>query len=124
MNTIELIQGTWSDFGGYSINDVKYVGEEQESLVEEARQMAYSTGRKIEEVLAHIIAPIDHITVNTAQLIELESLKNASTALDSASSLAVSVDQDWENEATIYNFADGSTLLVSGPSFCALRDKN
>lgn len=36
-----------------------------------------------------------------------------------ASALSADIDQDWENEATIYTFRDGSRLRVSGPSYTA-----
>ena len=35
----------------------------------------------------------------------------------------VSVDQDWDNEATIYTFDDGSKLIVSGPSYEVVAPK-
>lgn len=36
-----------------------------------------------------------------------------------AANLSTDVDQDWENEATIYTFLDGSRLRVSGQSYTA-----
>lgn len=36
-----------------------------------------------------------------------------------AANLSAGIDQDWENEATIYTFRDGSRLRVSGPSYTA-----
>lgn len=58
MVNIELIEGTLETAGGYSINGKQYVGDEHEALVDEAKQLAYSTGRKIEEILIQL-APVD-----------------------------------------------------------------
>lgn len=60
MVKIELIEGTIETAGGYSINGKQYVGDEYESLVDEAKQLAYSTGRKVEEVLIQLV-PVDLI---------------------------------------------------------------
>ena len=40
---------------------------------------------------------------------------NANDVMDRAELIATSVDQDWENEATLYTFSDDSVLLVTGP---------
>lgn len=55
MAQIEIITGTMDDFGGYSVDGVQFLGEEFEALVDEAKEMAYATGRQVEEVLAKII---------------------------------------------------------------------
>jgi len=38
-------------------------------------------------------------------------------ALALAETLAVSVDQDWQNETTVFTFEDESRLEFSGPFF-------
>lgn len=40
---------------------------------------------------------------------------NANEAFRRSEDAAVSIDQDWEHEATLYTFADDSVLLLSGP---------
>lgn len=55
MAKIEIFEGTLEAAGGYCINGKPFVGDEPEALVGEAKQMAYATGRNIEEVLAQII---------------------------------------------------------------------
>ncbi len=55
MQAIEIIQGTMQDFGGYKVDGVAFIGEEFEMLVDEAKEIAYATGRAIEDVLANII---------------------------------------------------------------------
>lgn len=40
---------------------------------------------------------------------------NANDAMDRAAALTDKIDQDWENEATLYTFGDESVLVVSGP---------
>ena len=52
---IEIIEGTIEAAGGYHLNGKQFVGEEHEALVCEAKQMAYATGRKVEEVLIQIV---------------------------------------------------------------------
>jgi hypothetical protein len=52
---IELIQGTMEDFGGYSVDGNRFVSEEAEAMVDEAKEVAYSTGRQVEDVLAKMI---------------------------------------------------------------------
>jgi len=54
--TVTLIEGKGLDAGGYSVNGVEYIGDEHEAIVDEAKQMAYSTGRTVEEVIC-LIAP-------------------------------------------------------------------
>lgn len=52
---IEIIEGTIEAAGGYCINGKRFIGDEYEALVGEAKQMAYATGRKIEDVLIQIV---------------------------------------------------------------------
>ena len=52
---IELIEGTLEQPGGYSIDGRRFESEEAESLTDEARGIAYHTGRRIEDVLACIV---------------------------------------------------------------------
>ena len=44
----------------------------------------------------------------------LMTAKNSSDGMNAAEKVAVKTDQDWANEATIYSFEDGSTLIASG----------
>lgn len=55
MTNIQIITGTWEAPGGYSVDGVAYLGEREEALVDEAREMAQATGRRVEDVLALII---------------------------------------------------------------------
>lgn len=55
MTNIQIITGTMDTFGGYSVDGVAFLGEREEALVDEAREMAVSTGRQVEDVLATII---------------------------------------------------------------------
>lgn len=52
---VEIVTGTWEVFGGYRVDGREYLGEQFEALVDEARDMATSTGRQVEAVLALII---------------------------------------------------------------------
>lgn len=52
---IEIVEGTIAFAGGYCINGKRFIGDEHEALVGEAKQMAYATGRKVEEVLIQIV---------------------------------------------------------------------
>jgi hypothetical protein len=49
----------------------------------------------------------------------LHSSNNASGAMKTAEELTNQIDQDWEHEATLYTFEDGSVLVVSGPQLNA-----
>src|SRR5487761_2054111 len=55
MTKIEIIEGTLDTAGGYGINGMQFVGDEHEALVSEAKQMAYASGRKVEDVLIQIV---------------------------------------------------------------------
>lgn len=57
---IEVIQGTMAEAGGYSVNGKHYVGDDHESLVDEAKEMAYRTGRSVEDAIHHIM-PQEHL---------------------------------------------------------------
>ncbi|MDP2759911.1 MAG: hypothetical protein Q8O64_05825 [Sideroxyarcus sp.] len=52
---IEVMEGTIDAAGGYSINGKPFIGDEHEALVDEARGIAYATGRKVEDVLVQIM---------------------------------------------------------------------
>jgi len=52
---IEIVEGTIEAAGGYCINGKQFIGDECEALVDEAKQMAYATGRNIEDVLIQIV---------------------------------------------------------------------
>ena len=51
------------------------------------------------------------------------SAQNANSAMNIAEKQAISVDQDWDHEATIYEFEDGSALVVSGPQLNAYHSR-
>lgn len=56
MMKIDLIEAeTISEFGGYSVDGVEFRGEEFELLVDEAKEIAYATGRNVIEVLKTLI---------------------------------------------------------------------
>ncbi len=44
---------------------------------------------------------------------------NANDADKRAQELTDNLDQDWERESTLYTFADGSVLVISGPQINA-----
>jgi len=47
----------------------------------------------------------------------------ATAAMEQAAVIAVTVDQYWQQEATVYAFADGSTLRVSGTDAEAVTEE-
>ena len=49
----------------------------------------------------------------------LATSRNSTDGMNAAESMATSTDQDWDNEATIYSFKDGSVLVASGPQLNA-----
>ena len=55
MVMIGIIEGALKSAGGYCIHGRSHIGDEHEALVDEARQIAYATGRNITEVLIHLI---------------------------------------------------------------------
>jgi len=54
------------------------------------------------------------------KLIEEFGADNSNEIVEAAERLT-EPDQDWENEQTVYQFDDGSTLVLSGP--CAWVDE-
>lgn len=40
---------------------------------------------------------------------------DVSALMDAAAERAQRVEQDWDNESTLYHFVDGSVLVVTGP---------
>lgn len=52
----------------------------------------------------------------------MHSSNNATDADERAQEMAVNIDQDWENEATLYTFDDDSVLVVNGPQLNAYDD--
>lgn len=55
MTNITLIEGDLENFGGYALNGVEHVGEQEEALVNEARQMAYALGQTVESALERLL---------------------------------------------------------------------
>lgn len=49
----------------------------------------------------------------------LATSRNSTDGMNTAESVATSTNQDWDNEATIYSFEDGSVLVASGPQLTA-----
>jgi len=64
----------------------------------------------------HALAQSKGMNMKTAHAIKT-MCDTAHAALALAENLAVSVDQDWQNEATIFTFEDESRLEFSGPFF-------
>lgn len=56
------------------------------------------------------------IMTTLAEVIKICSL-NVSEATERAAKHAVSTDQNWEKEETLYTFKDGSILVCSGPTY-------
>lgn len=56
--------------------------------------------------------------MNTAQQIK-DAANNSTDAMEQAEAAGAQADQDWDAETTTFTFADGSKLVVSGPSFTA-----
>lgn len=52
----------------------------------------------------------------------LNTSANANAADKRAQELTNNLEQDWEHEATLYTFADGSVLVVSGPQLNSYDD--
>jgi hypothetical protein len=48
--------------------------------------------------------------------------RNANDADQRAQAVTDKLDQDWEHEATLYTFDDGSVLVISGPQVNAFAD--
>lgn len=51
-----------------------------------------------------------------------QKAKDAVEAINLAEKQDPCVSQDWEDEATLFRFTDGSVLVVSGPSWKAYQD--
>lgn len=58
MSAVTLIQGTMQTLGGYRVDGVDHVGEDAEALVDEAKEIAYATGRPVEVVLARLLESV------------------------------------------------------------------
>lgn len=52
---VRLIEGAMNDFGGYELGGKRYIGEDADVLVDEAREIAVSTGKRVEDVLLQIV---------------------------------------------------------------------
>jgi hypothetical protein len=58
--------------------------------------------------------------MNTAQKIVDESMTEIE-AMETAANCAADIDQDWDREATVYTFHDGSKMEVSGTDFYSVE---
>lgn len=52
---VRLIEGSMDEFGGYELGGKRYTGEDAEMLVDEAREIAFATGKRIEDALLQIV---------------------------------------------------------------------
>lgn len=52
---VRLIEGSMDEFGGYEVGGKRYTGEDAEMLVDEAREIAFATGKRIEDALLQIV---------------------------------------------------------------------
>lgn len=52
---VRLIEGSMDAFGGYELGVRRYTGEDAEMLVDEAREIAFATGKRIEDALLQIV---------------------------------------------------------------------
>ena len=57
---VRLIEGSMDEFGGYELGGKRYTGEDAEMLVDEAREIAFATGKRIEDALLQIL-PVEQI---------------------------------------------------------------
>lgn len=57
---VRLIEGSMDEFGGYEVGGKRYTGEGAEVLVDEAREIAFATGKRIEDALLQIV-PAEHL---------------------------------------------------------------
>lgn len=53
----------------------------------------------------------------------LHTTRSAGDAMERAAQAGAETDQDWNREATLYRFPDGSVLLVSGTQRNAYPDE-
>lgn len=83
------------------------------------------TGRFCVRTLMHmdsaVLASKPESNMTTASDI-LNISANANDADKRAQELTDDLDQDWEHEATLYTFGDGSVLVISGPQLNAFDD--
>ena len=71
---VRLIEGSMDEFGGYEVGGKRYTGEDAEMLVDEAREIAFATGKRIEDALLQIV-PAEHLEGRQADpAAELRSL--------------------------------------------------
>lgn len=52
---VRLIEGSMDEFGGYEVGGKRYTGEDAEMLVDEAREIAFATGKRVEDALLQIV---------------------------------------------------------------------
>lgn len=52
---VRLIEGSMDEFGGYELGGKRYTGEDAEMLVDEAREIAFATGKRVEDALLQIV---------------------------------------------------------------------
>lgn len=57
---VRLIEGSMDEFGGYEVGGKRYTGEDAEMLVDEAREIAFATGKRVEDALLQIV-PAEHL---------------------------------------------------------------
>lgn len=57
---VRLIEGSMDEFGGYELGGKRYTGEDAEMLVDEAREIAFATGKRVEDALLQIV-PAEHL---------------------------------------------------------------
>lgn len=57
---VRLIEGSMDEFGGYEVGGKRYTGEDAEVLVDEAREIAFATGKRVEDALLQIV-PAEHL---------------------------------------------------------------
>jgi hypothetical protein len=53
----------------------------------------------------------------------LMTSRNCAAGMEAAKKVATKTNQDWKNEATIFSFEDGSTLVACGPQLNAYKGK-
>lgn len=60
--------------------------------------------------------------MNTSAYFISHYATSASEALEMAAAIEHEIDQNWEDEATIFTFEDASVLAVSGPTVMAFEN--
>ena len=108
------VEANGTVFGVYAADDAQAARDAcaADAGYESEADMAVRLGRPSELVATEL---------NTAQLI-LSAGGDSSAIAQRAEAAAESVDQDWEHEATLFAFADGSVLVASGPHCNAHAD--